>query len=508
MANEFAGVSPELDIDIPGLINDPDFAALSEDRKRAILQSIGADQILQDAATGGTRAMLNAEISAAPPLERPIKMFPWLPDKTPQPSLPSVMQGVEAIPALGGGVGSVLGARLGAPVKGAAIGEGIGETGRQVIRKLLGYGRNPGVVSETLDLDPDSLTSRAVDVGQAVATGGTAEKVMNSALSKVPWLRTKARRTYANILDNTGQEKAIRSLEKTLIPIEDSLPVGTRGRIEREAIKRRALNQGPKEYYSGVDAEASYVPAYDTLMKEAEKQVATKPHQRPMLDEFGRQTFDPENTRIMEDVPATIRSPQTYDALRAEAKRLALMQRNASSFADRIGSKRAVSPEDVWEMRQIYGREAKALNKKAFSPGGDPTLKPVADAKEMGNKALSDILHSPEIDPMGKGKMADELWHAWSAVEEGSIGKDASILPIRWMLFHMMPGKLGAGAGYAAAAPSFWASLSAKTMRGIANAMENGAEIEAEHLLRAAINSYTAKKNAVNNKPLVSHEEM
>ena len=133
----------------------------------------------------------------------------------------------------------------------------------------------------------------------------------------------------------------------------------------------------------------------------------------------------------------------------------------------------------------------------AYKTGATKQVKKQAKALESEQAALSNVLHKATGSVPGKagrGETVDKLWSGWKTIAEKSVGTDPGMFPIRWILGRIIPGNLGASAGFLATKPAFWASISSKTMNRMAKLIEAGSDVEAEHLLRSIIRDYEEKE--------------
>lgn len=400
-----------------------------------------------------------------------------------EPSLETIL---ETAPALGGAGGALLGGPVGAGIGGVA-GEGVRQGGREA----LDLEAAPGIVANALGLEPGSWGSRGVDLATegAAALGG--EKAMAYALSKVPGLKTAARRMFAGILDRSGSEKALRNLEGRIAPIEDVLPVGGRGKIEKIATKvtdaEAPLTKKLETLYG--DQPSSYVPAYDELSEKGAKLVKVPIHERPVIGDFGEELGT-------ETVQPFIKDKPLHKALRKEADRLKDAQQKAVSFAefgdDAIPGRPPVTRKDVRELRMQAGQDADAAG--AYKTGATRKMTARAEAQRAEQAALSNVLHGERFGAGAEGKAVDEIWSSWKTVADKAVGTDPGMFPVRWILGRIIPGNLGASAGFMATKPAFWASISSKTMNRMAKLIEAGSDVEAEHLLRSIIRDYEEKE--------------
>ena len=304
--------------------------------------------------------------------------------------------------------------------------------------------------------------------------------------------RERGRRMFASILDRSGSTEAVDKLATKLAPLEDILPVGSRKRINRIATKNvgadAPLTKELDLHYA--DQPSSYVPASAELSRTADDLVMTPQHVAPSGLPGGTQTVKP-----------FIKDESLHAALKEEAERLGDAQRKAVSY-NQFGTNvpagsPAVTLRDVRTMRKQLGKEASYAGAYNASPA--ESVK--AEAKKDAQRALANVLHVDTGSVPGKpgrAEIVDKLWSGWKTVAEKSKGRDPSVdpsvLPIRWMTARLIPGAYGTLGGAAVSAPAFWASISSKGMMKMANLIENGAEMEAEHLLRSFVRDYENTK--------------
>lgn len=468
-------------MDLKGLVADPKFKAMPPERQAALLTAAGASPALITAITG------QSVMSETPKFQQSISVTDYLPPGMREgakavgeflPDLPSPETLTNLIPGVAGTIGAI----AGTPAIGAAA-AGAGEAVRQGIRKSVGAAPATGFVQDKLGLDPNSPT--------AVATGIAAETLGAGAMNKfakflggavAPKIREWALKTYARGLA-PGDTAAESEMIKRLTPIQDELPVGTRGRINRIAAeKANRAGEDVRSVYTNpanADTPASYNDAINRVR-------AARSDPKIVAREMTMDT----TTTPPTPVPPDVVDEPLYRAHNAQLRALTSAEYKGR-LPDKLGNPQDITVADLFNRRQSLGEQAKRRSQKAF-PLGRPrgaNLPPAVQALKEARGGVGDTLHSLTTTPVkaasGKmltGKQADEFYNAWKSVDEGS--PEATNILTRWLIARMIPGRAGTAAGAAASQGLLIRSFSAQQARSLAKALRAGDDQAALNIFR------------------------
>ena len=419
-------------------------------------------------------------------------------DNAPDGTLPSPERMAEALPA---GLATILGVGSGFNPLAAGLGGYIGEAMRDTTREKYGYPAGTGFLQEQLGLEPGSAEAILSGLVGETAMGAGGEAAMNWISKIIPGLKHSARREFAKTLrpDAEGSGKyTIEKLAEIIEPVEKNLPVGTRGRMTRQAAEEaQAAGQRVRGIYdSSTPVPEGFDRAINRLEDRAKSvgEIRTPEHQTFDVDPI---TGRVDTERIAPDIV----DEKSFRSYLNRANRLKEAAAKRKSFdISTTGTEKPFSSHDVWRQRKQADIESLAFKKDA--PGltrAELLQTPELAALQDERQALRETLH----EAIPEGKMADSVYHAYQTILERVPKEDASTFLQRWIAGKTVPGPAGTIIGTIAARPASARSLLSKTGMKIASALERGDHNKAMRLFQMMLDDTSGDP-----KPLVSHEEM
>lgn len=494
--------------DLNGLISDPDFQSLPPERKRALLESMGADPQFIEQNTGAGRALGGVGgISATPKFQQDISI--------PVPKAPvgplAALKGEIKLPVspefltdlLPGVLGAVTtgASALAGPLAPAAAGllGGLGSAGgeaiRQEIRDLMGFAPGTGVTQELLELDPSSREAKVASLLAEGAGGAAAEFMGARGLAKYPERKELAKRRFVDAITDpkTSAKEKDALLEAMRPALEEEIPAGTGGMVMRRAeTKLGPAGEAVGEIYTGPAGEraAGYGGGRRELLDEINRLTETPTATREREPLAGR-TLMGEPVPVEQTPEVVVSSPAYKDkamvpALRERERDLAERTLKRKLYGEATGTRQDISAREVWEQRQQAATEARRASSEVFLPGRDAKkLVPKAKAAMKEYDGLRKTLNA--VVP--EGKKADDIYHAWATMLDTASEKERSHFLGRWAAMGLAGGRTGRVLGLAASVPSVWRTTLAKSGDMMAEALKAGDTAHARQIFRSVLDA-------------------
>jgi hypothetical protein len=458
-------------LDVRGLVTDPEFQKYSLEERIATLTKAGVDPKFIE------------EYRSLEPAEEKVEQYQEAPETslidkikagarqvmtTPVPTIldapvrvasqgtfgagDTIEGALEMAPAIGGGIGAVLGAGA-FSLPGALAGASIGESGRQLIRRGVGLPQATGLVQRLLDLDPDSP--------EAAAAGVTAENAAGLAGAGAGKLLEMA--------GNATERSSLRSLLNILHPKT------ARDHADAMGLAARMKAEGIAPAWSSREAQ---VVNADRVLADATAQEAAM--RAELVNQGATIPAQPIEERVINAIPK--RLPDNTIPLRGQAQRKAAEDvamdtlqvidgRGDIPIDDAVGEKVRLDKvvEDYWETGRENVPGGIKYDVNAVNAWRDTIHKTFPNYGEAGLLRKSDMLNITRLLKQA-AKVADEVGGLGSAAEEGNVIGAAAAS--RWSIPFMATAKAMINSGEVASFSSAAKSVIAHILHDGANSAQ------------------------------------